>query len=370
MATTTSSSRSTESSDDSLLNRDDAMINVPTRVMSFSPGGCRRGFTLVELLVVIAIIGVLIALLLPAVQAAREAARRSQCVNNMKQMGLGLLEYEDANKVFPSARKGCDTIGTPGPGVDCVSETTSYGELGYHGASAFVMILPFIEQQSLYRAFYVDEIPMWAPGNVWYNSAPQDFKDAIAQQLATYVCPSDSELQVFCEYKHDVPARGNVATGSYATVAGSCGPGFSCPSLIDPATSLDLKYNNDGVFFYRRMFRIAEIEDGLSNTLFIGETTDGHLTASSNIWTNGNRATSTMRTTANALNCPPGLTCGAPGTPVSPGNNAAFSSRHPGGANFAFGDGHVTFIPEAIDFTAYRQLSTRANGDLPDVSGL
>jgi prepilin-type N-terminal cleavage/methylation domain-containing protein len=119
----------------------------------------RRAFTLVELLVVIAIIGILVALLLPAVQAAREAARRSQCVNNMKQISLAILGYEHSYKKFPAARKGCDGINPPYPGIDCPSKISSAGyELAYHGASALVYILPYIEQQSLFDQFRVDVV--------------------------------------------------------------------------------------------------------------------------------------------------------------------------------------------------------------------
>ena len=314
----------------------------------------RRAFTLVELLVVIAIIGILVALLLPAVQAAREAARRAQCVNNMKQINLALLQYEGAKKRFPAARKGCDgTSGINFPGVDCTSNVSSAGyELALHGASAFVYILPYIEEQALYDQFRLDLVSIWnaSTTSTWYLEP--DVKIAIATRPTIFVCPSDGDLPPFAEYKHLVPARQDVATGSYANVAGSLGP------LSGP-----LKYASDGVFFYNRRFKVSEITDGLSHTLFTGETIAGDLAIGSNIWTNGNRLNSTMRSTHAPLNTPPGnkdfdvLTSGVNIA------NGAFQSRHPGGANFALGDGHVVFIPDAIDLTVYQWLSTRAGGE-------
>lgn len=185
----------------------------------------RRAFTLVELLVVIAIIGILVALLLPAVQAAREAARRSQCVNNMKQINLALLQYEGAKKRFPAARKGCDNLGLVYPGVDCSSKFSSAGyELGLHGASAFVYILPYIEEQALYDQFRIDVVSIWDTTNPPAWVAEADVKIAVATRLTTYLCPSDGDLPPYADYKHLVPARVDVATCSYANVAGSLGP--------------------------------------------------------------------------------------------------------------------------------------------------
>ena len=318
----------------------------------------RRAFTLVELLVVIAIIGILVALLLPAVQAAREAARRSQCVNNMKQINLALLQYEGAKKRFPAARKGCDGLGLSYPGVDCSSKTSSAGyELGLHGASAFVFILPYIEEQALYDQFRVDVVSIWDTSNPPTWVSEPDVKIAVATRPAAYVCPSDGDLPRLAEYKHLVPARNEVATGSYANVAGTQGP-----------LSASLKYANDGVFFYNRRIKVSEITDGLSHTLFTGETIQGDLAIGSNIWTNGNRVNSTMRVACNPINWPPGdknglcssVTDALTGTNIA---NGAFQSRHPGGANFAYGDGHITFLPDSIDLTVYKGLATRAGGE-------
>lgn len=315
----------------------------------------RRAFTLVELLVVIAIIGILVALLLPAVQAAREAARRSQCVNNLKQINLAILQFEHSYKRFPAARKGCDGLNLVYPGVDCSSKISTAGyQLAFQGASALVYILPFIEEQALYDQFRLDVVTIWDGVSPCTWCAEAAVTLAVATRPSTYVCPSDGELQIYAEWKGEiVAARNDVATGSYANVAGSQGP-----------PSASLKYANDGVFFYNRRFKQSEITDGLSHTLFTGETIQGDTALGSNMWTNGNRANSTMRTTHAPLNTPPGNTSfGVVTTGVNVANGA-FQSRHPGGANFAYGDGHITFIPDSIDLTVYQGLSTRAGNEV------
>jgi prepilin-type N-terminal cleavage/methylation domain-containing protein/prepilin-type processing-associated H-X9-DG protein len=335
-----------------------------------------KAFTLVELLVVIAIIGVLVALLLPAVQAAREAARRMQCVNNEKQIAMALLNYESSKKEFPSARLGTDSSGVTN--VDCGNgdawNVPNVGTLGQSGASALVMILPYLEQQALFDALQVANFPIWAPNTTWQN-ANASIIPALAMRPDAYACPSDRVTESFVQWAHGLPVTTiNVAAGSYACVLGTIAPND---------TNTRIKFCGDGVFVYARKFRIAEITDGLSNTMFVGEVRDGHTTGidpmdgstkttNSNIWSNGNRMQSTMRTTRTPLNTIPGLDGGAgrvaefDGSAVS---NGGFSSYHPSGANFAFGDGHVAFISDDVDLNTYMTLATRAGDNISTTGG-
>ena len=298
----------------------------------------RGGFTLVELLVVITIIGILISLLLPAVQAAREAARRMQCMNNLKQIGLALANFEGANGYYPAGRKGCDGGKVP-------SNT-----LGYSGASGFAEILPQLELESLYNQLHVADIPIWASlppsgvaASVWFvDTVPM----ALKQRPPVFVCPTDAAESLSSVFTSSYPDA-IAATGSYSLVAGDRGSSDS--TLV--------KYNNTGVFFYQRKIQNSEIADGLSNTLFVGEAIDGHLAESGSCWSFGARLC-TLRTTENPLNTPLGQGFAWSGV------NGAFISRHPGGANFAFGDGHVEFLSESINFTTYQELSTRSGGEV------
>lgn len=324
----------------------------------------RRGFTLVELLVVISIIGVLVGLLLPAVQAAREAARRMQCTNNQKQLALGMLMHVDAKSALPGGRLGCDNSSKPKDFNmrDCeaagTEEPNSLGfDMTWHGASAFVQILPYMEQTALYNQFRVDEVALWQPTD-WTSSYP-GIRQALLQRPESLVCPSADLNLVGIDYNG--PGDG-AATGSYAVCAGSCGPGFRCDDLVDPTVRIFMKFSNDGLFMYGRKIKLREITDGTSQTFMMGETIEGDLKVSVNMWSNGGRG-QTIRATATPLNFPSGLDAG--NGLLSPGINAGFASKHPGGALFSFADGHVVFINELIDQLQYKQLATRANGDLP-----
>jgi prepilin-type N-terminal cleavage/methylation domain-containing protein len=202
----------------------------PTRV-------CRRGFTLVELLVVIAIIGILIALLLPAVQAAREAARRSQCTNNLKQLGVGLQNYHDVNKSFPFGKGGTQQGGA--------TNLSNNGRV-----SGFIPLLPFIEQQGLYDTICqgapaLNYPPLGPPG--WYGWAGWNV------DIPTLICPSEVRSVDLR------PAPANPGQNNYAFSRG------------------DTIYNNRdsaatrGVFSYSSGVRLSQIIDGASNTIAMSE---------------------------------------------------------------------------------------------------
>jgi len=318
------------------------------------------------LLVVIAIIGILVALLLPAVQAAREAARRSQCVNRMKQMTLATLEFADAQGNFPAARKGCDGGGS-GVIKECnVGQFTGNiagVDQGYQGASIFVQILPYLEQQALYDLFDMKNKTIWngAQWNQWMNDA--NLLKAVGTPVDDYTCPSDGDRLMYSEYLHEATTSFNAATSSYAAVAGDVGPpngnDIKFPNRKDShGQAFSLKFNNTGMFFYGRRLKPSHVIDGLSKTMFFGETIEGHRTDNNNMWSNGNRCNSSMRTTYYALNTPIGSVAISV-TPPTPGSHCGFNSRHAGGANFAMGDGSVDFVQDEIDTTIYQQMSTR-----------
>ncbi|HTN73772.1 MAG TPA: DUF1559 domain-containing protein, partial [Pirellulaceae bacterium] len=172
----------------------------------------RNAFTLVELLVVISIIGVLVALLLPAVQAARESARRMQCTNNLKQLSLAIVNYHASMNRYPPGRMGCDCW------TDDVCKNNT--DIQRAGSSGFAMILPQLEQQSLY-----DQIG-WKKGAVYptdcvdstENGWNTGLTDLLKIRPKVFVCPSDNSKPI--------PDGGSSSTGSYALCAGSQGPKY------------------------------------------------------------------------------------------------------------------------------------------------
>ena len=332
-----------------------------------------RGFTLVELLVVIAIIGILIGMLLPAVQAVREAARRIQCANNIKQSALACLSYESAHQEFPPGRLGYDQNidhplwGEYGQGNAGVGSQTGL-KLESEGASVFVSILPFIEQQNAYDLINLNEVPIWSANTSWAPTSDPIVAASIAvisQQLPVYVCPSDN-LEPTCQAAHGVDIQ--PATGSYAGCMGNAVPGVQ-------NTKKYLGFGNpnlaNGTFLYVRGVTIGDITDGTTNTLFIGETQEGHRTGQSNIWSNGNRFTSSLRGTSTPMNFPldpngaDGLVFSGSVSGAAGGRcNGGFGSFHTGGANFGFGDGSVHFLSESINPITYSAIGSRNGGEV------
>jgi prepilin-type processing-associated H-X9-DG protein/prepilin-type N-terminal cleavage/methylation domain-containing protein len=303
-------------------------------------------FTLCELLVVITIIGILIALLLPAVQAAREAARKSQCTNNLKQIGLAMLNYESTISCFPPGRLG------PDDGI----KTSTNLDNSRSGVSAFVLILPQLEMLNLFEQFGLTENSAWispSTSNAW--ATPTKIA-AIQTRPSVFVCPSNtSEPKTDGHYGTTISSLvkynvADAATGCYALSMGT-------------ASSLGIiKDNTIGSFNYADPRRVCDIKDGLSNTIAVGEVVEAHTTASSNIWSLCVRAADSSRVTHNPLNTQPSMPTVLDSTTIT-GANGAFCSQHSGGANFAFFDGHVSFLSENINLTAYRTLSTINGGE-------
>ena len=294
----------------------------------------KPGFTLIELLVVIAIIAVLVAILLPAVQQAREAARRTGCNNNLKQMGIALANYESTHGSLPSGRMGCDGI--------CTGDPTN----SYWGTNAFVGLLPFIDQAALYEKFHDTNNPAFNDSNsTWMDSVTN--QTFVSKRPPVYVCPSDYSKPTVDVTIGATPAK-PVAVISYGLNAGTYGPA---------ATNSTNAKLNTGVFIYKAFHRYRDIPDGLSNTFMIGEVQGADFAAASNRWPYFSRNVATFRSSEVAINTPPGK-----GTLYNSANSA-FGSYHVGGAQFAFGDGRVEFLSENISLPVYRALSTRAGGE-------
>ncbi len=333
----------------------------------------RHGFTLVELLVVIAIIGVLVSLLLPAVQAAREAARRSQCTNNLKQLALATHNFESSYKHFP--------------GID-----------GSSSCSPQARILPFVEQENLQDLIDFSQ-PLYT-GPPWAAQLNPAFAPAAATVVQTFLCPSDAvePTRIIQDAGgNDVAIAGTNYMFSYGSGTG---------------TNYDDRYETDGIVWTGSKARFADITDGTSNTVMLSEALMGDGQVSSTMpppqilqrsiasWSgsSSNPAPQPGFTEGGSTISNPDLATIVPGsissyrgtrgetwirgvpyavvtngylTPNNPIPDVNVHGRgwfaprslHPGGANAAFSDGSVHFLPDTIDQTVHRALFSRNGGE-------
>lgn len=296
----------------------------------------RTGFTLVELLVVIAIISILIALLLPAVQVAREAARRSSCQNNLKQLGLGLHLFENQQGAFP-------------PG------TRMHAQQRKLGTPWRVFVLPHVEYGDLY-----DRIgPIESPTDP--NNGGMENLSAREQAIELFHCPSGPRSEGRDQLSH------------YSGISGTRAAAETWS--LDDGNFGDVHL--DGIFYPESHTRIAEIEDGTSHTLALGERTYIF-----NHWLNGATwkqgdpyeyvalgATKNVVYPINASHERLGYYVGDRSAPASAQrimklNDLEFASEHPGGAQFGLADGSVHFLAEDLDLNIYQSMATRAGGEV------
>ncbi len=350
------------------------------------------GFTLVELLVVIAIIGVLVALLLPAVQAAREAARRASCTNNLKQLALATLTFEDTRKRFPVDEDlygnqypitGWDISSRP-PRTAPVSPPDTESVLDrLHGGGWIVEILPQLELQTLYNQFKpgLTATASWR-AKTGMNLNEPNFRLALATQPTVLSCPAnefgnardDQYPYGAASQIVDAPVRvattcykGNAGDGQFEFVQPDAPPGFWTYS---PAVNC---YNGTdclGLFwrrtYYRKGVKVREISDGLSNTLFIGEASpeDGNSAAWSS---DGDWAVTGVQLNwdwKSKGQCVSNTGAVATGQQSCWSNIRGFRSLHPSGVNFSLVDGSVRFLSDSIEHATYRALSTRSADEI------
>jgi prepilin-type N-terminal cleavage/methylation domain-containing protein/prepilin-type processing-associated H-X9-DG protein len=326
----------------------------------------RQAFTLVELLVVIAIIGLLISIMLPAVQAARETARRLQCTNNLKQIGLALHNYHDANAAFPA---GYLSVNGPGGPADDKGP-------GWGWASS---ILPYLEQGNLHSQIHFAK-DITDPANAIARAAG----------ISAFLCASDGGNATFqvdaagdSSPSHTTPvldAGGKPVVVGHSNYVGIFGnpeitpdPGYLLPdSDRDPS--------HRGMFYRNSRVRIADVSDGTSNTLFVGERSSNLAYAT---WTGAVTGGQVPPKTPDPNNYGPegapvlvfGHTGNAydvpPHTPNSPANHVDdFWSVHPNGVNFLFVDGSVHKISDSISPPVWWALGTKAGGETFDADSI
>jgi len=310
----------------------------------------QRGFTLIELLVVIAIIAILIALLLPAVQQAREAARRTQCKNNLKQIGLAMHNYHDANNTLPPGN--FNTIATWAGLPPCAGQPV--GIFGSRDATWMQRILPYLDQVNLYNGFSDQMNSGSTPANQYANAGTP---------IPTLMCPSDPASPKTVNISGFVHFSGN-----YVVCAGSeywgNNPSDACASM-----------RRNGLFFTVSSVRFNDVPDGLSNTILGSELVlvPDDLATPQRDWRgryyqgllggplfSTREPPDTLDSLAGQCRDVPYARCDSTGGDV----NIHARSYHAAGVNTVFADGAVRMISNSVDKSVYQALGTRADGEV------
>jgi prepilin-type N-terminal cleavage/methylation domain-containing protein/prepilin-type processing-associated H-X9-DG protein len=320
------------------------MLRIINQVHRVTP----RAFTLIELLVVIAIVGVLISLLLPAVQKVREAANRVKCENNLKQLAMAAHQYHDARGAFP-----------PGLHMGIDMGGGRYAE----GTAWMVELLPYFEQDNLYRKWDYDDFG---------NNVAGGTDSTTAQLIPIHRCPSDPVNRLVYFNSKLPEARGFYGLGSYCGNAGR---------RSYPPDQLTM----DGIFSLDSNVRLADVTDGSSSTLFFGERSHRdpeydriavvwpsmYPIADQGAWASVVAADRTggplfENTLSAAVPINYQVSSSAPVGDLPSRNDrlCAFGSLHPGGANFALVDGSVRFLSDSTPLSILQALSTRAGGEV------
>lgn len=347
----------------------------------------RRGFTLIELLVVIAIIAILVALLLPAVQQAREAARRSQCKSNLKQLGVALHNYHDVHSTLPAGYYSFGTTTGAGPSWANIEPTTWDAAPGWGWGT---MILPFVDQAALYNEFTIDR-PIWDPANL----------PSVSSKLPVFLCPTVSgSHDSFVVTDHVgvplLPSGSQIRLGRSHYVAShgqeECWGDRSGSALsaviftnIDTGSTTTVTVNgdtnrvSDGPFCRNSAVRFRDVTDGLSNTIFVGEhssklsekTWVGVVPGGSSkpLISSPDNGPDSAATLTMVHVGPSGGEQDTFGNPIiHPINFPTYHvgqmfSEHAGGGHVCLGDGSVRFITENIDLFLFAAISSVAEED-------
>jgi prepilin-type N-terminal cleavage/methylation domain-containing protein/prepilin-type processing-associated H-X9-DG protein len=305
----------------------------------------RRGFTLVDMLVVIAIIAVLIALLIPAVQGARESARRLQCGNNLKQIGLATSGFTARNnEELPfGAHWGSGPTQNRGTGL--------------------ARLLPFLEEEGVFNALDLKNMTIWVD-----DMRFPDGRFIRATEIPSFVCPSDERFRGIAD---TAPCNYAASKGPTAHINnGGCPcpealalnqfqlPAPHPPSNYDNTTTTAGPFNRQGVAYV-----LAQIRDGLSSTIFFGETRPSCGAHHAGGWlrSNSGQGLSTTLVPINMNTCSTDPAESGCARPCNWNYELGFRSRHPGGAMFAFGDGSVHFLPDTIDHVTYQRLGAKSD---------